>query len=228
MNTNSNPAGITQTSAANQIDPNVQTALTAADASSADRVQNLSLIYKARVSRLARTAASVTAQYGATSTQAVAAQNDATAAQTAAARTQILHRQIATVVPTVAATGWALSGRVYDAQLQPVSGYTVFLVDSQKTYQEAYGFAYTDSTGYFLINFSGSTATSSQNTSVDATDLLFVEVANASSKPVYLSASAFQPNLGSAVYQNITLPMGEPALGDPPEAIRKLALPPQK
>ena len=50
--------------------------------------------------------------------------------------------------------GWALHGRVFNTQLQPISGLTVFLVDASKTYQQAYGFAYTDDTGYFLLNYS--------------------------------------------------------------------------
>jgi hypothetical protein len=238
--------GLSKAAVAKQIAGSVQTALTAADGTSADRVQNLSLIQQARVSRLTRTAASVTAQYGATSGQASAAQAAVVAANTNVARTQMLHQQATTAAPQVAATGWALHGRVYDAQLKPVSGHTVFLVDSQKTYQEAYGFAYTDSTGYFLINFPGatppppseSTATVNETAppstpAADApaqssTEQLFVEIANTSAKPVHLSASAFQPVVGNATYQNITLLAGEPELGDPPEAIRKVALPPQK
>jgi hypothetical protein len=44
-----------------------------------------------------------------------------------------------------------LHGRVYSADLKPLAQYTVFLVDSQKTYQETYGFAYTDDTGIFPV-----------------------------------------------------------------------------
>jgi len=240
----------TKAAIAKQIVGSVTTAVTAADATAADRVQSSSLINQARGSRLARTAASVTAQYGANSTQAIAAQAAVTANQTAVSRIQVLHQQVATAAPVVSTNGWALHGRVYDASLQPVSGHTVFLVDSQKTYQEDYGFAYTDSSGYFLINFAGAKPTpavppAGENAAVPAesttaapsqtvapapvsTDPLFLQIANTSGNPVYLSTSAFQPTVGKATYQNITLPAGEPVLGDPTAAIRKTAFPPQK
>ena len=54
---------------------------------------------------------------------------------------------------------------------------------------------------------------------------LFLEIADTKSQPVYLSATPFQPVLGSATYQNVTLPSGGQAIGDPPAAIRKVALP---
>ena len=62
MNSTTKPTILAKESAAKQIDGSVQTALTTADSASADRIQNLSLINQARVSRLTRTAASVTAQ----------------------------------------------------------------------------------------------------------------------------------------------------------------------
>jgi len=245
MTSTTQTAGITSASAANQIRGRVKTAVTAADGVSADRVQNLSLISQARVSRLTRAAASATAEYGASSTQATAAQNTLSAGKTAVGRVQILQRQITTAAPPVTAAGWALHGRVYDAQLQPLSGHTVFLVDSQMIYQPAFGFAYTDSSGYFLINYPGAApsaaganpggpgacatpATPGAAPASGATEQYFVQIANPGAKPVYLSASAFQPSAGKASYQNITLPPGEPELGDPPQAIRQVAMPLQK
>jgi hypothetical protein len=228
MSSTTLPSGVTPASAAEQINSTVNTVLTATDSASADRIQNLSMVHQARVSRLTRTATSVAAQYGAKSTEATAAQEAVTAAQTTVARIDVVHKQVATTAPQVAAAGWALHGRVYDAQLQPVSGHTVFLVDSQKNYQRAYGFAYTDNSGYFLINFAGEdpaplgqSAATSESSAIE----LYVEIANTNAKPVYLSSAAFQPRLGNAAYQNITLSAGEPVIGDPPEAIRKVALP---
>ena len=237
---------LTRAAAAKQMAGLVPAALTAADSISGDRLQQLSLINQARVSRLTRTAASATAQYGAQSTQAVAAQAAVSAGQAAVARIQVLHQQARTAAPQVAATGWVLHGRVYDALLQPVSGHTVFLVDNQKTYQQSYGFAYTDSTGYFLINYRGALATPAADATPAAenaapatppptapapaaasTSPLFVQVASPAGRPVYLSGTAWLPNFGAAAYQNLTLPAGEPPLGDPPPAIRKVALPPQ-
>jgi hypothetical protein len=231
MSSTTPPSGVTPASAAEQINSSVNTVLTAADGISADRIQNLSLVHQARVSRLARTATSVAAQYGTKSKEATAAQEAVAAARTTAARIDLVHQQVATTAPQVAAAGWALHGRVYNAQVQPVSGHTVFLVDSQKYYQRAYGFAYTDNTGYFLINFAGETPAPSGQSAAASQSLgieLFVQIANTDAKPVYLSSTAFQPSLGNAVYQNITLPAGEPVIGDPPEAIRKVALPSSK
>jgi hypothetical protein len=231
MSSSTLPSGLTPASATEQVNSSVSTMLTAVDTISGNRIQNLSLVHQARVSRLTRTASSVAAQYGPQSPQATAAQEAVTAAQTMVARIDLEHQQITTTAPQVAAAGWALHGRVYNAQLRPVSGQTVFLVDSEKNYQSAYGFAYTDNTGYFLINFAGQTPAPSGQIAVaseSSAQQLFIQVANANAKAVYLSSSAFQPRLGNAVYQKIFLPAGEPPLGDPPEAIRKVALPPPK
>jgi hypothetical protein len=227
MSTTTLPGGITAASAAEQLQGGAATTLTAADSTSAVRIQNLSLVLQARVSQLTRTAASQTAQYGPQSQQAVTAQAAVTAAQTKVARVQLVHQQVATPDPQVAATGWVLHGRIYNAQLQPAVGYCVFLVDGQKNYLSEYGFAYTDTTGYFLISYAGAAAVSGRSTSsAETTPEIFLQVASPSPNPVYLSAVAFQPKIGAATYQTVTLPAGEPALGDPPSEIRKVAFPP--
>ena len=102
--------------------------------------------------------------------------------------------------------------------MKPHAKYTVFLVDSQKTYQEAYGFAYTDDTGYFLFNVAGA----------KDTPPLFLAMTNTKGEPVYLSTTPLQPTPGSVTYQNIILPSGTQPLGDPPQAIRDVALPSRK
>jgi hypothetical protein len=245
MSSTQKSSATTKATIAKQIVGSVTTAVTTTDATAADRIQSLSLMNQARGSRLARTAASLAAQYGATSAAATAAQAAVTANQSTVSRIQVLHQQVTTATPVVAANGWALHGRVYDSNLQAVAGHTVFLVDNQKTYQESYGFAYTDSTGYFLINVADtasppvgeniapaaeSTETPSQSTTPasGAATPLFVQIANTSGKPVYLSATTFQAAVGKATYQNITLAAGEPVLGEPTAAIRKTAFPPQK
>lgn len=217
MNSTALPNGLTVAAATAQLDSAVSTTLTAADGVAASRMQSLNQVHQARLSQLTRTATSLTAQYGSNAPQSLAAQAVVTSTQVAAARVAMLHLQATTAAPQVAATGWALHGRVYNAQQQPVAGYTVFLVDSQKNYLSAYGFSYTDSTGYFLLN-SPVAATAAG---------MFVQIANTSAQPVYLAASAFEPNPGNAIYQNITLPAGKAVLGDPPKAIRKLAIPPK-
>lgn len=73
-----------------------------------------------------------TATYGANSTEATAASQVVTTAQAKTGQLQILNQKASTPKPTVASTGWALHGRVYDANVNPQEGYTVFLADEQK------------------------------------------------------------------------------------------------
>jgi hypothetical protein len=40
---------------------------------------------------------------------------------------------------------------------------------------------------------------------------------------IYLTA--FQPTVGVATYQDVTLPADEPVIGDPPRILRNIALP---
>jgi hypothetical protein len=101
-------------------------------------------------------------------------------------------------------------------------------MDGTKAYQQQYGFAYTDATGYFLISYAGdSNTTGAASVAAGPVPQLFVEVADTKANPVYLSSIAFQPVLGTASFQNIVLPAGGQPIGDPPEAIKKIALPQQ-
>jgi hypothetical protein len=217
----------------NQITSN----LAAADDVAAQRVQTLAWVHQARAAQLSRSAASLKGQYGPDDPSVRSAEAAAAAANATAAQVAVVHHQITTADPPVAAAGWALHGRVFDPQLAPASGHTLFLVDSAKTYQQAYGFAYTDSTGYFLLNYPGPagasgqtpSAASGQTTSEVAqaatTPELFVGVVDANAQPVFLSATAFQPVIGSATYQNVVLPAGQQPIGDPPPEIRQVAIP---
>jgi len=103
----------------------------------------------------------------------------------------------------------------------------VFLVDAAKAYQQAYGFAYTDDTGYFLLNYAGSDPASSDKsaTATQAQPEIFVAITDSKARPVYLSPTAFQPALGSATYQNI---VHGKAIGAPPGQIRAVSLPKRK
>ena len=223
----------TPAAVAAKINSAVATTLNAVDADAAQRTQDLGLVHQARLAQLTRTAANATAQYGAGSPQATAAADAVTTAQGTVARVAVVSQRVSTPAPEVAATGWALHGRVYNAQLQPAAAYCVFLVDAQNAYQGTYGFAYTDTTGYFLLNFAGTPAqtppgkgSAATATPPPAPPQLFIEVANASGQPVYLDGTAFQPTLGAATYRTITLPAGEKPIGNPPRAIRRTALPP--
>jgi hypothetical protein len=229
---------------ASQISAELTAALASADSTAAERVQNLQWVHQARASQLSRTAAGLKAQYGADDPGVKAAEAEVAAATVAAARVSMLHQQLTTADPQVAKNGWALHGRVYRpvphtetiihtshvTQLQPVSGFTVFLVDATKTYQRAYGFAYTDDTGYFLLQYAGPDSASQEKsqTAAHAAPQLFIEIANKKALPVYVSATPFQPAEGAAAYLKITLPEGDQPIGDPPPEIRDTALPAQK
>jgi hypothetical protein len=238
MASNQNPdanQNVSQSMTPEELKAQITSGLTAADGVATQSVADLKLVHQARLSQLTRTAAALTAKYGAGDPRAKSAQAAVNATTATVSRVSMLHQQTATPAPTVAATGWALHGRVFNAQVQPVSAYTVFLVDAQKNYMQSLGFAYTDDTGYFLINYGGPQGTQASATS-DApapgqtgasAPQLFLEIANTKALPVHLSTIAFQPNVGGATYQNVILPAGEPPIGDPPPAIRAVALPNQ-
>jgi hypothetical protein len=200
------------------IDSNIVSALTAVDAIANQRIQTLGLVLLARRARLTRAAAAVE-RYGTQSYQAIAARTAVDASTLAVARVAVVSRQAATSPPQVAESGWALYGHVYNSQLQPVSAYTVFLVDSKNTFQQQYGLTYTKGDGSFEIIFQGPSNAS------DTAPQLFVEIANAKAQLIYLSPTAFQPQTGLATYQNITLPEGEPVIGDPPAGVKEVAMP---
>ncbi len=214
----------------------------AADAQAAASVATLGLIQQARLANLRRAATLATATFGKESTQAAAASQAVTATAATSARLSVLGQQIDTPAPTVAASGWVLHGRVYASDLTPQTSYTVFLVDAHKNYLGAYGFAYTDPTGYFLLSSDGGSATkpvggaaaappagAEQASAASATAppvQLFLQVADASANPVLLSETAFVPVIGKATYQAVTLPAGAAKLGDPPAELRSVAMPP--
>jgi hypothetical protein len=208
-----------------QLSTEITTALATSDATAVQRIQELQLVHQARVSQLTRTVAVLKAQHGANDPGVKAAEANVAAATQTAARVGVVYQQQTTPVPQVANNGWALHGRVFNPQLGPVSGFTVFLVDGQKTYQEAYGFAYTDDTGYFLLNYAGAESSTPTPTEDAAAPQLFLEITDTKAKPVFLSATPFQPAVGSATYQNITLTAADHPIGDPPQPSEKSPCP---
>ena len=214
-------------------DASLASALSTVDTQATQRLTGIGLVYQARQTRLARSAASIAAQQGADSAQATAAEAAVAAAKMTAARLAVVQHQVSTAAPTVAASGWALHGRVYTAQLAPLAGHCVFLVDAQNAYYSPAGFAYTDSTGYFLLTYPG-TATESgppagetQPDSVIQPPTLYVQITNPHGQPVYLSTTALAPTPGAATYQTFSMSAGEQPIGDPPSEVRATALPPQ-
>ncbi|HWF08923.1 MAG TPA: hypothetical protein VG297_10700 [Bryobacteraceae bacterium] len=201
-----------------QLREQVGSGLSALDARATDTAGQLQLVLQARVSRLTRTAAALNAQYGPGDPAVKKAEAVAAAGQTAARRAAAVQEQLATPAPQVSPKGWALHGRVFDSGLQPLAAYTVFLVDAEKTFQRAFGFAYTDKTGYFLINYPGGNDTA-------AAAGLFVQVADANGDPVYVDSDPFTAEPSSATYQNIILPADGEAIGNPPAPVREAGLP---
>lgn len=211
------PSSSANTSDASQAADQLKNTLSSADSSVNQGIQTLGLVHQARLSQASRTVAALAALYGANDPRVQAAKAAVTATKTTIARVSMVGQQATAPSVQVAKAGWALQGHVFDAQLQPAAKFTVFLVDANKTFLQLYGFAYTDDTGYFLINYAGGQAPSASQ--------LFIEVANTDANPVYLSSTAFQPVLGAASFQNIVLPADGQPIGDPPEAIRAVALP---
>ena len=114
MDTTQNPD---PASTVSQIRESITSALSSADSSASDTVQNLQLVQQARLSGLTRTAATVKAKYGADSPQAKQAEAAVTGTTNLISRVAVVNQQLSTAPPTVSAKGWALQGRVFNAQL---------------------------------------------------------------------------------------------------------------
>lgn len=222
MSTNSSTNGNFPLPTPAQISETTSAALASADAGSSQTVLNLQMVHHARLSQLKRTADALKKQLGPDDPSVREAEAAVKVGSAKIARIAVVHQELDTPAPQVATDGWALHGRVYSSDLKPHAKFTVFFVDSQKTYQEVFGFAYTDNTGYFLFNVAGA------ETGTKTTPPLFLAMTNTKGEPIFLSATPFQPAAGSVTYQNITLPSGAQPLGDPPQAIRDVALPSRK
>jgi len=132
----------------------------------------------------------------------------------------MLKQQMTVPPPAVTATGWAIYGVVYNSSKAPVSGYSLYFVDSTNTYQSAFGVAYTGSDGSFQIVYAGPAA--GQNAPTTA---LYLQISNATGDPIYSSPTAFTPTTGTATYQVITLPAGEKPIGVLPVVFRGVTIP---
>ena len=170
-----------------QVDALVRSALGAGDAGTAQAIQNLMLIQQARVSQLHRTAAALNKQEGADSAETKAAEAAVRVASARVAGLSAAHLAAATPRPQVSSTGWALYGHVLNAQSEPAGDFTVFLVDEVNKIQKKFGFAYTDGSGYFLLNYAGGAGKPQTD------GQLFVRVANKKGLAVHTSTTALNP-----------------------------------
>lgn len=194
----------------------------AADAAYAQGVSNLGLVQGARLSQLRRGADDLASRYGAADPRVVAAQASVQASTLRAARIDAIGLQAATPAPQVPARGWVLHGRVFDATLKRVARLTVFLVDAQKTFQQGYGFSYTDDTGYFSIVFAGAEKKDA------AAVPLFLEILDAQRQPIHLDSTALPLATGSVTYLDVVLSNDRAPLGEPPTQARDTAMPPAR
>src|SRR5271166_2907495 len=149
---NSNSAAEAARSAQPDVQAAFNEAFAAADSLAAERLQTIGKLHQARIARLAREAAGLSAEGDAAAASLAETEAEIAAEKTTVAKAAMLSQRAATADPQVSASGWALHGRVYSSDLAPAAGCTVFLVDPQNAYQGAYGFAYTDATGYFVLN----------------------------------------------------------------------------
>jgi hypothetical protein len=231
MATDNRTAGASSAPDSSNLRSQLTEAFAHADEAAAERVQHLQWVQQARVSQLSRTAAELKAVYGANDADVKRAEAALSAAKAVNSHLAVVHQQMTTPEPDVAPGGWVLHGRVFTAERKPVQGFTVFLADDAKAFQEEYGFSYTDAGGYFLLRYQGSgTASGEKSTTARQAQLpeLFIEVTDLKARPVYLSATPFQPVTGAAAYQNIFLSEAARPIGEPPAGARRAAVPKRK
>src|ERR1700744_2670205 len=210
---------------ASQASEQLKTALSTADNTATQSIQTLGSVHQARLSRATRTAAALKAQYGPDDPRVKVAEASVTATKTTIARVSAVKRELTVPVVQVASTGWALQGYVVDTQYQPQTRFTVYLADANHLFVKQYGFSYTDDNGYFLISYGGDTQQGQPAPTQTQTAQLFIGVVDQDRNPVFLSSTPFQPVLGSASFQIITVPAGGQTLGDPTQPIRNVAFP---
>lgn len=182
------------------------------DSQTAAQFSGLTLIRQARIGQLQRQAASITALRGASDPGVVALQASIQSQQSLASQLGAVRDQAMTPVPPVPANGWVLHGRVRDQNLQPVAQLTVLLLNDQKKWLRSYGYAFTDTTGYFILSYAPA---DSGKGDAAASLSAYLEVLNQNRQPLYIDSSAFTLSTGATLYRDIVLTSVTP-LGNPP------------
>ena len=109
--------------------------------------------------------------------------------------TQQIKSSIAAV--TVPCGGWTVYGYCRDQNLQPIAGYSVFFVNNQKVWIEAYGYAITSELGFFEIGYSPP---------VPAPPVfVYLGIVNNMKEPIYLDSSPFEVYAGKAIFRDCLL-----------------------
>jgi hypothetical protein len=210
----------TQTNSASgsQLSDTLNATLTNAGTATQNGLNVVALVHQARLAQKQRYAAALEKEYGAQDAGTLAAQARVATTKLVIAKVNVAQQQASTPSLTLSADEWALQGRVYDANSNPLAALTVFLVDGQKIWLRQNGFSYTDQTGYFVLK-----GTSSTEAKAGA---MYIEIASDKGLPIFLDSASFTPVNGQAVYKSITLASQTP-IGDPPCSIRELGIPPQ-
>lgn len=242
----------TSTGSTANVSERLNASMTNAGSALQKSVGGLATVHTARLAQQQRYAASLEKEYGPNDSGTKAAKAKVAATKLVIARTTAAQQQTKRPSLALNANQWALQGNVYDANSQPISKLTVFLVDAEKAWQRQFGFAYTDANGYFLLrnnpsqsststgaatgaatgaSTSAATGTAPADTPRDSaignqTGTYYIEIADDRGQPIWIDKTAFTPVLGQASYRKITLKSQSP-LGDPPRPIHEVAIPPQ-
>jgi len=201
-----------------QLSDKLNATLTNAGTATQSGLNGVALVHQARLAQQQRYAAALEKEYGAQDAGTLAAQAMVAATKLVMAKVNVAQQQASTPSLPLSADEWALQGRVYDANSNPLARLTVFLVDDQKIWLQQNGFSYTDQTGYFVLK--GTTSTEAK------AGAMYIEIASDQGLPIFLDSASFTPVNGQAVYKSITLASQTP-IGDPPRSIRELGIPPQ-
>jgi hypothetical protein len=187
------------------------------DTQTSQQLTGIGLVRQARVNQQQREVAALAAQNGATDPGVVALQASIASQQSLVTVLGVTRDIATTQAPAVPANGWVLQGRVRSKTLAAVAKLSVCLVDETKSWLSAYGYSYTDSTGYFSIPFDP--AASGANP--PATPLsAYLEVLNKSGKALYIDEAPFTIATGASVYRDVVLSSLTPLGNPPPGATR--------
>lgn len=208
----------TNTAGAPQLSDKLNATLTNAGTATQKGLNSVALVHQARLAQQQRYAAALEKEYGAQDAGTKAAQARVATTKLVMAKVNVAQQRASTPSLTLSADEWALQGRIYDANSNPLARLTVFLVDGQKSWLRQSGFCYTDQTGYFVLQGTSSTEAK--------TGGMYIEIANDKGLPIFLDSASFTPVNGQAVYKSITLASQTP-IGNPPCSIRESGIPPQ-
>jgi hypothetical protein len=180
------------------------------DTENAQQLTNLAFVRQGRVNQLQREAAALATEFGAADA-AVVTLNDSIKVQQSLTSVLGATRDIAaTPSVTVPKNGWVLQGHIRDGGLSPIATLSVCLVDEQKNFLSAYGYAYTDDTGYYIITYTPDPAAPTPSPLT-----AYLEVLNSSSQAIYIDAASFTLNPGTNLTRDLMLASQTP-LGTPP------------